>query len=107
MRLGRVSDAGIAFFPASSAPLPLCPRGPKTYNGLRWRTHLRQYARQDTYGKESLRSRNSARTFAEFFAGIGLMRMGLEQEGWTVAFANDDHGGHDNGPKKAGALATR
>ncbi|MHB8599133.1 MAG: DNA (cytosine-5-)-methyltransferase [Ktedonobacteraceae bacterium] len=29
------------------------------------------------------------RTFAEFFAGIGLMRMGLERQGWTVAFAND------------------
>jgi len=28
-------------------------------------------------------------TFAEFFAGIGLMRMGLETEGWTIAFAND------------------
>ena len=28
-------------------------------------------------------------TFAEFFAGIGLMRMGLEQAGWSVAFAND------------------
>ena len=28
-------------------------------------------------------------TFAEFFAGIGLMRMGLERHGWTVAFAND------------------
>ncbi len=27
--------------------------------------------------------------FAEFFAGIGLMRMGLEKEGWTIAFAND------------------
>jgi len=27
--------------------------------------------------------------FAEFFAGIGLMRMGLEQEGWSVAYAND------------------
>ena len=25
------------------------------------------------------------RTFAEFFAGIGLMRMGLEAEGWTIA----------------------
>jgi DNA (cytosine-5)-methyltransferase 1 len=32
------------------------------------------------------------RTFLEFFAGIGLMRMGLDREGWTVAFANDiDH----------------
>ena len=29
------------------------------------------------------------KTVAEFFAGIGLMRMGLERQGWTVAFAND------------------
>ena len=29
------------------------------------------------------------KTFAEFFAGIGLMRMGLERAGWSVAFAND------------------
>jgi len=29
------------------------------------------------------------RLFAEFFAGIGLMRMGLELAGWKVAFAND------------------
>jgi DNA (cytosine-5)-methyltransferase 1 len=28
-------------------------------------------------------------TVAEFFAGIGLMRMGLEQSGWRVVFAND------------------
>ncbi len=27
--------------------------------------------------------------FAEFFAGIGLMRLGLEQTGWEAAFAND------------------
>lgn len=27
--------------------------------------------------------------FAEFFAGIGLVRLGLEQAGWSVAFAND------------------
>jgi DNA (cytosine-5)-methyltransferase 1 len=26
---------------------------------------------------------------AEFFAGIGLMRLGLENQGWSVAFAND------------------
>lgn len=35
--------------------------------------------------KEILQSK----TFAEFFAGIGLMRLGLEKTGWTVAFAND------------------
>jgi DNA (cytosine-5)-methyltransferase 1 len=29
------------------------------------------------------------RTVAEFFAGIGLMRVGLEKEGWRVVFAND------------------
>jgi DNA (cytosine-5)-methyltransferase 1 len=29
------------------------------------------------------------KTFAEYFAGIGLMRLGLEHEGWTIAFAND------------------
>ena len=27
--------------------------------------------------------------FAEFFAGVGLMRMGLERAGWSIAFAND------------------
>lgn len=29
------------------------------------------------------------RTFADFFAGIGLMRIGLEKEGWSVSFSND------------------
>ncbi len=29
------------------------------------------------------------RTFAEFFAGIGLMRVGLERAGWAARFAND------------------
>lgn len=29
------------------------------------------------------------KTFAEFFAGIGLMRIGLERGGWRTAFAND------------------
>ncbi|TWT39020.1 DNA cytosine methyltransferase [Blastopirellula retiformator] len=29
------------------------------------------------------------RTFAEFFAGIGLVRLGLERSGWEVRFAND------------------
>ena len=32
------------------------------------------------------------KTTAEFFAGIGLMRIGLENAGWRIAFANDiDH----------------
>lgn len=29
------------------------------------------------------------KSFAEFFAGVGLMRMGLEREGWGAEFAND------------------
>lgn len=34
----------------------------------------------------------SEKTVAEFFAGIGLMRIGLERAGWRVSFANDiDH----------------
>ncbi|RLA42411.1 MAG: DNA (cytosine-5-)-methyltransferase [Gammaproteobacteria bacterium] len=32
---------------------------------------------------------DEAYTFAEFFAGIGLMRLGLEQAGWEIRFAND------------------
>jgi len=31
----------------------------------------------------------SGKSFAEFFAGIGLMRIGLEQAGWKIVFAND------------------
>ncbi len=34
----------------------------------------------------------SERTVAEFFAGVGLMRMGLEKAGWKVSFANDIDG---------------
>lgn len=34
-------------------------------------------------------NKSSEKCFAEFFAGIGLMRMGLERAGWRVAFAND------------------
>ena len=29
------------------------------------------------------------KTFGEFSAGIGLMRLGLERAGWRVVFAND------------------
>lgn len=39
--------------------------------------------------KPDLMSVAPQKTFAEFFAGIGLVRMGLERQGWSVAFAND------------------
>lgn len=29
------------------------------------------------------------RTVAEYFAGIGLVRMGLETQGWQITYAND------------------
>ena len=29
------------------------------------------------------------KNYSEFFAGIGLMRLGLEKMGWSIAFAND------------------
>src|SRR5271154_4943486 len=34
-------------------------------------------------------NKSSGKCFAEFFAGIGLMRIGLERAGWKIAFAND------------------
>ncbi|HEX9036160.1 MAG TPA: DNA mismatch endonuclease Vsr [Ktedonobacterales bacterium] len=37
----------------------------------------------------ALRGRLAARDCAEFFAGIGLMRLGLERQGWRTVFAND------------------
>ena len=46
-------------------------------------------------GKEAMDPRDfynrvpGKKHFAEFFAGIGLMRLGLEEEGWSVLFAND------------------
>ena len=39
--------------------------------------------------KPSQRALVPQMTFLEFFAGIGLMRMGLERAGWAIAFAND------------------
>lgn len=33
--------------------------------------------------------RPAVKSVAEFFAGIGLMRLGLERRGWRVTFAND------------------
>ena len=38
---------------------------------------------------KKIRSVLERRTFVEFFAGIGLMRMGIENQGWSIAFAND------------------
>lgn len=45
--------------------------------------------------RKSQASTLPGRTVAEFFAGIGLVRLALERQGWSVVFAND------NDPKKA------
>lgn len=37
----------------------------------------------------SARSLFPEKTVAEFFSGIGLMRIGLERQGWNLRFAND------------------
>jgi DNA (cytosine-5)-methyltransferase 1 len=37
----------------------------------------------------ALASRLPQRTVAEFFAGIGLIRLGMERQGWRVTFSND------------------
>lgn len=39
--------------------------------------------------KKIIDIQNDSKVFAEFFAGIGLMRMGLENAGWNIAYAND------------------
>jgi DNA (cytosine-5)-methyltransferase 1 len=39
--------------------------------------------------KERRTSAFPEKSFAEFFAGIGLMRCGLEKKGWSLKFAND------------------
>lgn len=45
-------------------------------------------ARTDAEGASAL-SAASARTVCEFFAGMGLMRMGLDAAGWSTLWAND------------------
>jgi len=37
---------------------------------------------------------HQSKRFCEFFAGIGLVRLGLESAGWNCVYAND------NDPKK-------
>jgi DNA (cytosine-5)-methyltransferase 1 len=39
--------------------------------------------------EQALQKHLKSKTVSEYFAGIGLMRLGLEKEGWSVVFAND------------------
>lgn len=52
---------------------------------------VRSPRRQSSADKARIRVMNllAKRSVAEFFAGIGLMRLGLERQGWRVTFAND------------------
>ena len=47
----------------------------------------RRHGAQDD--SAAMRARLAQKTCAEFFAGIGLMRLGLERLGWQICFAND------------------
>jgi DNA (cytosine-5)-methyltransferase 1 len=65
---------------------------PKTKSGSK--SH--QFAVENGYGKvqqsANTEMNSCEKTTAEFFAGIGLMRIGLENAGWSVTFANDIDG---------------
>jgi len=58
-----------------------------------WESEVRSDIEQCTTkilnaGSKSVRA-FPGKTFAEFFAGIGLMRCALEKHGWTAAYSND------------------
>ncbi len=50
---------------------------------------LASTARPTGLSLNTLEKMSSDRTCAEYFAGIGLVRLGLERAGWDVIFAND------------------
>jgi DNA (cytosine-5)-methyltransferase 1 len=52
-------------------------------------SHAVEKAKQQNLDCVSTTNVTKRKQFAEFFSGIGLMRLGLEKEGWSVAFAND------------------
>lgn len=49
----------------------------------------KQRASKNNGSSDNAYRRLPHRTVAEFFAGIGLVRLALEKSGWTVVFAND------------------
>ena len=50
---------------------------------------LQTLFREERAAYQAPRPNRVVGTVAEFFAGIGLMRLGLERAGWQVTFAND------------------
>jgi DNA (cytosine-5)-methyltransferase 1 len=77
-RLARIADLG---------PLSRFSRQSSRPN------HFRVECLQETVQQFADAKMNQhEKTVAEFFAGIGLMRVGLEKAGWRIIFANDiDH----------------
>lgn len=71
---------------AKSDPTTLQPATPITIS-----RRIRIYLPLDIFDAlaHCLLVSSGRKTVAEFFAGIGLMRMGLERAGWEVVFAND------------------
>ncbi|MBE9061936.1 DNA cytosine methyltransferase [cf. Phormidesmis sp. LEGE 11477] len=50
---------------------------------------LASTARPSVLSSDTVGQTSSYRTCAEYFAGIGLVRLGLERAGWNIIFAND------------------
>lgn len=50
---------------------------------------LASTARPSVLSPNTVEQPSSDRTCAEYFAGIGLVRLGLERAGWNIVFAND------------------
>ncbi len=89
--LGFKQGAGFEFpeFPAEGPKLAstLAPMYPVKKNAsIKWKLRITTPSGENT--RISMSDQND-RTFAEFFAGIGLMRIGLERAGWQISFAND------------------
>ncbi len=63
---------------------PACPR----IDNLQVRRKILKMAAKEPH-EHSTSNELWPKTVAEFFAGIGLMRMGLERAGWNTVFAND------------------
>lgn len=56
---------------------------------MRWHRPKGLYSQSGGRSSKNGGEKAYEKTFAEFFAGIGLMRIGLEKAGWRIAFAND------------------
>jgi hypothetical protein len=97
----------VAFHPQAEVIIPTDPKTGKPRGFFRGRTWVRRFYRHhqvspgdqialERVGERRYRlslapngNKDGGLSAAEFFAGIGLVRLALERQGWRVAFAND------------------